>query len=160
MLKNLIERLCHPGLNSSERHGCDLCRCVCVCVCARARARVRACVRACVCVCVYVCVCVCLGGVMSLFHISHQCMHACMNDYRRVSNQLKLQQDSSASDNDHNVNVLATVKRRQRDCRSWNDPCVPWSSDADESCCNSRRFVCRCNLWMQNCRCVSRAWGK
>ncbi|XP_070190796.1 uncharacterized protein [Littorina saxatilis] len=99
---------------------------------------------------------------------------------RRVSNQLMLQDEAdtdaiiaaaaSASadattdnDDDHSSKIkpLLTVKRRERtECRGWNDPCVPWSNDAEQSCCNHDRLVCRCNLWWQNCRCVSRAWGK
>ncbi|XP_041354267.1 uncharacterized protein LOC121372072 [Gigantopelta aegis] len=55
--------------------------------------------------------------------------------------------------------VISSKRRHIRYCRRWNDPCVPWTSDPQQSCCH-RRLVCRCNLWMQNCRCVARAWGK
>ncbi|GFO48587.1 Ccwamide neuropeptide [Plakobranchus ocellatus] len=48
---------------------------------------------------------------------------------------------------------------RRGSCRSWHEPCVPWSSVSLEQCCNRGSQVCQCNLWMQNCRCASRAWG-
>ncbi|KAK7503048.1 hypothetical protein BaRGS_00005674, partial [Batillaria attramentaria] len=73
---------------------------------------------------------------------------------RRVASQLEKEKTEAAG-------ALTKVKRRLRKkCRDWNDPCVPWSSNSAEACCNPRRLICRCNLWMQNCRCVSRAWGK
>ncbi|XP_071114277.1 uncharacterized protein [Haliotis cracherodii] len=73
--------------------------------------------------------------------------------------------------NDEALQQLRSIKRRVSyryvskrrktlECRDWNQYCVPWSSEYEQTCCNPRRLVCRCNLWMQNCRCVSRAWGK
>ncbi|KAK3774600.1 hypothetical protein RRG08_035029 [Elysia crispata] len=48
---------------------------------------------------------------------------------------------------------------RRKSCRSWREPCTPWSSTSSEQCCDKGSQVCQCNLWMQNCRCASRAWG-
>ncbi|XP_005090647.1 uncharacterized protein LOC101851996 isoform X1 [Aplysia californica] len=56
-----------------------------------------------------------------------------------------------------------SVSRRsgysEQKCRLWNDPCEPWTSDPSRACCNPRRHVCQCNLWLQNCRCGTRLWG-
>ncbi|KAK6170375.1 hypothetical protein SNE40_018784 [Patella caerulea] len=63
---------------------------------------------------------------------------------------------------------LRTIKRRvsfknkQREpltCRGWHSPCIPWTSEPGDGCCANGGLVCRCNLWMQNCRCVARTWG-
>ncbi|ESO93300.1 hypothetical protein LOTGIDRAFT_161866 [Lottia gigantea] len=67
------------------------------------------------------------------------------------------------------LDKLKTIKRRvsfrrnqqvePRTCRGWRAPCIPWTSEPGEACCTSANLVCRCNLWMQNCRCVGRTWG-
>ncbi|KAL3883773.1 hypothetical protein ACJMK2_030005 [Sinanodonta woodiana] len=45
-------------------------------------------------------------------------------------------------------------------CRGWNSHCAPWTNTPELGCCYSRGLSCKCNLWMHNCRCVTRLWGK
>ncbi|XP_033740553.1 U8-agatoxin-Ao1a-like [Pecten maximus] len=57
--------------------------------------------------------------------------------------------------------TLQKVERRnlrpRRKCQSWRRKCVPWSSEARTSCCGG--LACKCNLWMQNCKCTTKLWG-
>ncbi|KAL5009776.1 hypothetical protein ScPMuIL_012081 [Solemya velum] len=49
--------------------------------------------------------------------------------------------------------------RRWQSCRRWNNSCAPWASEKRNRCCYNQGLACRCNLWMQNCKCVSKLWG-
>lgn len=42
-------------------------------------------------------------------------------------------------------------------CKRWNQKCQPWATQLDHTCCGG--LTCKCNLWMQNCKCVSKLWG-
>ncbi|KAL4233036.1 hypothetical protein ACF0H5_007722 [Mactra antiquata] len=55
-------------------------------------------------------------------------------------------------------NVQKKSYRRRLICRRWNQHCVPWTNKPFFKCCSD--LTCKCNLWMQNCRCVSKLWGR
>lgn len=46
---------------------------------------------------------------------------------------------------------------KKRICKRWRQKCQPWTSVLDYQCCDG--LTCRCNLWVKNCKCVSRLWG-
>lgn len=65
----------------------------------------------------------------------------------------------------HRLEALAryqSLRRRtqneQNTCSKWRQTCSPWSNSKNK-CCDPSSLVCKCNLWMQNCRCVNRIWG-
>ncbi|RUS88677.1 hypothetical protein EGW08_003572 [Elysia chlorotica] len=70
--------------------------------------------------------------------------------------QKRLQSGRHAS-GDHGVSKRGRWRRKS--CRSWREPCTAWTSTRSEQCCDQSSQICRCNLWMQNCRCASRTWG-
>jgi len=48
-------------------------------------------------------------------------------------------------------------------CAKWNRPCDYWATETTRSwltCCPVDRTVCKCNLWAQNCKCVTRLLGR
>uniref|UniRef100_A0A0L8HXQ3 Agouti domain-containing protein n=1 Tax=Octopus bimaculoides TaxID=37653 RepID=A0A0L8HXQ3_OCTBM len=49
-------------------------------------------------------------------------------------------------------------KQTERTCSKWRETCQPWSNSKSK-CCDPSSLVCKCNLWMQNCRCVNKLWG-
>nr|AHB62368.1 CCWamide neuropeptide precursor [Platynereis dumerilii] len=45
-------------------------------------------------------------------------------------------------------------------CSAWQEPCDPWTNNVHTQCCDEDGLVCKCNFWAQNCKCVSRLWGR
>ncbi|XP_064618292.1 uncharacterized protein LOC135482306 [Liolophura sinensis] len=60
---------------------------------------------------------------------------------------------------DNQLQKFRKMPRRLR-CRGYHSSCVPWSKNPVTSCCTQDNLTCKCNLWMQNCKCTSKMWGR
>ncbi|XP_052244621.1 uncharacterized protein LOC127853861 [Dreissena polymorpha] len=65
--------------------------------------------------------------------------------------------DTDALETFRHVQKKSYSKYKRVVCRQWNSQCIAWTDQRDKRCCSG--LSCRCNLWGQNCKCVSRLWG-
>ncbi|XP_045198160.2 uncharacterized protein LOC123552512 isoform X2 [Mercenaria mercenaria] len=104
---------------------------------------------------------------VTVFLIIFLCsLHVCESYYNDDFTFLRDEDVSHIDDHieDDALNVFENVQKKSFQsykrlvCRRWNHHCVPWTNRPGFKCCNG--LSCKCNLWMQNCRCVSRLWGR